>query len=202
LRLINQVHGVGVAIARAGVPAGERRPEADVIISADPEVAIGVRVADCAPVLIADRRLGVVAAVHAGWRGTVLGAAPKAVAALRQEFRSDPADLIAAIGPCLGSCCGEVGPDVVAAFRDAGHAPGDVDRWLRPGIGDRFVLDLPGANVDQLIAAGVPTEQVYACGICTKSHSNALHSFRADGPHAGRMAGVIRAAGGAPTIDH
>ena len=193
LRLIRQVHGVAVAVARAGDPPAAGRPEADVIVSNDPDVAIGVRVADCAPVLIADRRLGVVAAAHAGWRGTVLGAAPKAVAALQEQFGSDPHDLIAAIGPCLGPCCGEVGPEVVDAFRSAGHSPDDVARWLEPGKGDRFVLDLTGANVDQLVAAGLRRDQVYQAGICTKSHSDVLHSYRADGPNAGRMAGVIRA---------
>jgi hypothetical protein len=193
LRLIRQVHGVNVAVVRAGIGPEEGRPQADVIVSNDADAAIGVRVADCAPVLIADTRLGVVAAAHAGWRGTVLGAAPKAVATLREQFGSDPRDLIAAIGPCLGRCCGEVGPEVVEAFRSAGHSTGDVERWLQPGRGDRFVLDLTGANVDQLVAAGIPRAQVYDAGICTKTHSDVLHSYRADGPRAGRMAGVIRA---------
>lgn len=193
VRLIRQVHGVNVAVARAGAGPAWDRPEADVIVSNDPEVAIGVRVADCAPILIADIRLGVVAAAHAGWRGTVRGAAPRAVAALREHFGSNPRDLLAAIGPCLGRCCGEVGPEVVDAFRRAGHPADDVTRWLRPGLGDRFLLDLDGANADQLAAAGLPTEHIYDAGICTKSHSRVFHSYRADGAKAGRMAAVIRA---------
>lgn len=191
LRLIRQVHGVGVALVRAGADAPLARPEADIVISDDPDTAIGVRVADCAPVLLADTRLGSVAAAHAGWRGTVQGAAARTVAALRDHFGSRPADLIAAIGPCLGPCCGEVGPEVVEAFRHAGHPPGSIARWFQPGRGDRSHLDLGLANRDQLAAAGVPPDRIFDAGLCTKSHAAVFHSYRAEGAAAGRMVGVI-----------
>jgi copper oxidase (laccase) domain-containing protein len=103
-----------------------------------------------------------------------------------------PADLIAAIGACLGVCCGEVGPDVVEAFGSAGHARADIARWFNPGRGDRFYLDLAAANADQLVAAGVPREHTHVSGLCTKSYSQLFHSYRAHGRDAGRMAGVIR----------
>jgi YfiH family protein len=192
LRLIRQVHGTDVAVARAGVEVPVNRPEADVIVTNDPSIAIAVRVADCAPILLADTRLGVVAAAHAGWRGAARGAAAKAVLALGEQFGSQPADLIAAIGPCLGPCCGEVGPEVADAFRDAGHAADDVKRWFAPGAGDRSLLDLGGANVDQLVRAGVPRARIYDSAICTKSHAQVFHSYRAAGAAAGRMAAAIR----------
>ena len=190
--MMRQVHGVGVAVVRPGSGSGWELPEADVIVSDDPDAALVVRVADCAPVLIADTRLGVVAAAHAGWRGAAQGAASAAVKALGQNFRSRPNDLIAAIGPCLGGCCGEVGPEVVDAFAQAGHPPEKMAEWFRPGQGDRFYLDLARANADQLVAAGVPPEQTHVSGLCTRSHPQLFHSYRAHGARAGRMAGVIR----------
>jgi YfiH family protein len=190
--LLRQVHGAGIAIARRGEYVAAPRPEADIALTDDPTIALGVRVADCSPILIGDRRRGAVAAVHAGWRGTVQGAAMAAVRAMQEQWQSQPADLVAAIGPCLGPCCGEVGPDVVDAFRHAGHAPEMIARWLTPGQADRFQLDLPGANRDQLAAAGVPASQIHMAGLCTKSFPEVFHSYRVKKEGAGRMVGIIR----------
>lgn len=193
--LIRQVHRADVAVARRGRVGPWTRPEADVIVSDDDRSAIGVRVADCAPILIADRRRGVVGAAHAGWRGTVQRAAAAAVAALRNEFGSEPADLVAAIGPCLGPCCGEVGPEVVQSFRDAGHGDAAIARWFSTGPSGRPYLDLWQANRDQLEAAGLAPDRIHVAGLCTRTHSAWLHSYRADGEQAGRMVGAIKAAG-------
>jgi YfiH family protein len=192
LRLIRQVHGVGVAIARAGTGLPRERPEADAIITDDASVAIAVRVADCAPVLLAHRGRRVVGAVHAGWRGTLKSAAAVAVRAMTDTFGLYPGDLIAAIGPCLGPCCGEVGPEVVQAFRQAGHAEADLDRWFTSGRSGRPHLDLWAANRDQLHSAGVPSSQINVAELCTRTHASLLHSYRAQGPKVGRMVAVIR----------
>ncbi len=167
-------------------------PEADIIISNDPDIAIVVRVADCTPILLADRRLGVVGAVHAGWRGTSRRAAAIAVAAMQRELGSAPADLIAAIGPCLGVCCGEVGEDVVEAFREAGSDDREIARWFSMGPGGRRHVNLVRANRDQLERAGLEPANIYAADLCTRSHPEVFHSYRAAGPGAGRMAAVIR----------
>lgn len=193
LLLVRQVHRDQVAVARRDTAHTWERPEADLIVSDDPESAIGVRVADCAPILMADTRRGAVGAVHAGWRGTVLSAARAGLDSLRLEFGTDPGDVVAAIGPCLGVCCGEVGEEVVAAFRDAGHGDADIARWFMPGPAGRPHLDLPGANRDQLVAAGVRPEHVHVSGLCTRTHAPLLHSYRADRDRAGRMLGAIRA---------
>jgi hypothetical protein len=193
VRLIRQVHGAGVAVARRNGSRGWSLPEADIVLSDDPAVAIGVRVADCAPVLLADRTRFVVAAAHAGWRGTLQGVAETAVRQLTEEFGSRPEDLIAAIGPCLGPCCGEVGPEVVDSFRRAGHDSELIDRWFATGSTGRPHLDLWQANRDQLRRCGVPDEQIHVAELCTKSHAGLMHSYRAAGGRAGRMVGVIRA---------
>lgn len=192
VRLIRQVHRADVAVVRRGSLAPWTLPEADVIVSDDPHSAIGVRVADCAPILLADRRLGVAAAAHAGWRSTVQRAAPAAVEALAREFGSAPGDLVAAIGPCLGACCGEVGEEVVQAFLDAGHSRAEVARWFTTGPTPKPYLDLARANADQLGAAGVPPASIHVAGLCTKTHADVLHSYRAAGTAAGRMVGLIK----------
>ena len=192
LRLIHQVHGTDVAVARVCNEAAPR-PQADIVISDDPQVAIAVRVADCAPILLADRRLGVVGAAHAGWRGTARGAAARAVDSMTRTFGSHARDLIAAIGPCLGPCCGEVGPEVVDEFRAEGHEGHDVTRWFTTGGSGRPYLRLWGANRDQLKKAGIPEAQIHVAAICTKTHFSTFHSYRAQGRQAGRMAGIIRA---------
>jgi YfiH family protein len=161
-----------------------------------------VRAADCVPILIADQRTGVVAAVHAGWRGTAARAAVAALEALAREFGSRPADLVAAIGPHIGSCCYNVGPDLVDAFAAAGHPRHLTDRWFLappPPRGSRerppLRLDVGGANRDQLVLAGVPEDRIYDSGLCTAMHLDVLTSYRAERDQSGRLAGIIRRAG-------
>jgi len=193
LLLIRQVHRAGVAVARRGRTGPWARPEADVIVSDDELSAIGVRVADCAPVLLADRRTGAVGAAHAGWRGTVQDAAGAAVRAMTCELASDPGDLVAAIGPCLGPCCGEVGDEVPQAFAEAGHDTERLGRWFSRGPSGRLHLDLWTANADQLIVAGLDPAHVHVARLCTKTHADLFHSFRAARERAGRMVAAIAA---------
>lgn len=195
LLLVRQVHRTDVSVARRGEGSLRERPEADLLLTDDPARAIAVRVADCAPILLADRRTGVVAAIHAGWRGTVAGAAGAGVDALARAFGSRPADLLAAIGPCLGPCCGEVGEEVRDAFRAAGHADAALARWLSPGAAGRPYLDLWTANADQLAQSGIPADRIHVARLCTRTHADVLHSHRAARGRAGRMAAVIRARG-------
>jgi len=192
LLLVKQVHGVAVAIARAGTTAAWQKPEADAIVTDDPTVAIGVRTADCAPVLLYDGSRNVAAAAHAGWRGTAAGVARATIDALRREFGCRPEDLTAAVGPCLGACCGEVGPDVLAAFRDGGADAGEMEAWFTPGRGDRWMLDLERANRDQLARAGLRQKAIFTSGLCTKTHRDRFHSYRGDGAAAGRLLAAIR----------
>ncbi len=192
LLLIAQVHGRTVAVARRGETDAWQRPEADAIITDDPSVAIGVRVADCAPVLLFDPVRNVAGAAHAGWRGAAAAVALFTVQAMEVAFGSRAQDLIAAIGPCLGRCCGEVGPEVRDAFRAQGTSEALLDRWFSPGSGDRSFLDLERANREQLEAAGVDHARIFASGLCTKTCRDRLHSYRGDGARAGRLLGAIR----------
>ena len=193
LRLLHQVHGHRVVIAASAAGGAADRPEADAIITDDPAVALVVRVADCAPILLADQRLGVVAAVHAGWRSTMQRIVVDAIRAMEHAYGTNAGDLRAAIGPSLGACCGEMGVEVVDAFRREGHDEASLDRWFDTAAGRRPHFDLVRANRDQLEMSGVAPEAVFASGLCTRTYPDVFHSYRAAGQHAGRMAAVIRA---------
>ena len=192
LLLLTQVHGRTVVTARAAAAAEWSRPQADAAISDDPSSALVVRVADCAPILIGDRRSGAVAAVHAGWRSTMQRIVIDAVASMQKDLGSNPDDLVAAVGPSLGRCCGEMGEEVVEAFRAAGHPDAAIDRWFVRQPGRKAHFDLWQANRDQLRTAGVADEHIFTAGLCTKTYAGRFHSYRAAGQRAGRMAAVIR----------
>jgi YfiH family protein len=201
---LRQVHGAEVIVRRAKQAEAasprhqspgtqeedrDRWPAADIVISDDPSLVLAVQAADCVPLLLADRRSGAVAAVHAGWRGTAAGAAVVAVQALRTHFAAHPGDLVAAIGPSIGPCCYEVGPELRDAFLDAGHPRDEVERWFHPA----GRLDLWTANRDQLVRAGIPPQAVHVANLCTKDDEERLCSYRRDGANAGRIAAAIRA---------
>jgi hypothetical protein len=179
------------------------------VLSDDPSMAIAVQAADCVPLLIADARLGVVAAAHAGWRGLALGVPRTTVIELGRAFGSRPDDLVAAIGPSVGACCYEVGPEVRDAFARNGFSVEAIDGWFAssprqlagnppmPGLrtepkpGHAF-FDGWSCAVDQLRAAGLHASQVFTSRLCTASHAGVLCSYRREGAVAGRIAGVIR----------
>ena len=186
---VHQVHGASLVDA-AELGEGPR-PRADGLMTRDPSLLLTIRIADCVPLLLADTRLGAVAAVHAGWRGTAAGIAAVAVARLRDTYGSDPTDLVAAIGPSIGPCCYTVGEDVRDAFRTSGHGEDSIGRWFRTG--SRLRLDLWSANRDQLTAAGVAEDTVFVSGLCTTCHPRWFYSYRREGAAAGRLVGFIRA---------
>jgi YfiH family protein len=168
------------------------RPEADAVISDVADAVLAVQVADCVPMLMADDRLGVAGAVHAGWRGTCAGIAAAAVGALAREFGSRAGDLQVAVGPSIGACCYEVGGEVLDAFRSAGAGDRDLARWFTRTSTGSLRLDLWTANCDQLVAAGVPREHVHLSRLCTRTHAEVFDSYRAHGAGAGRMVAAIR----------
>ncbi len=145
--------------------------EGDALLENTPGSVVAVKTADCVPILLVDERRRAVAAVHAGWRGTVARIASEAVAAMHDRFGTEPADLHAAIGPAIGPCCYEVGPEVAAHFGGQG----------------RGHIDLPAANRAQLIEAGVTPGRIYASNLCTQCNAGDFHSFRRDKEAAGRL---------------
>jgi YfiH family protein len=190
---VRQLHGAGVAAASSDRPRPWSPPEADAIVSNDPSAAISVRVADCVPILLADDTGRRVAAIHAGWRGTAKRAVIAGIEAMQALYGVRPERLTAAVGPCIGPCCYEVSDDVLDGFRAAGHHPQILAAWFSPAEAGRLRLDLWRATRDQLEGAGLLPPNIHISELCTKTHADVLHSYRAEGKAAGRMVGVIRA---------
>jgi YfiH family protein len=169
---LRQMHSDIVVYAdRAGCLA-----EGDALLSDTTGLRVGVKTADCLPILLVDGRHRAVAAVHAGWRGAVSRIAHKTVDAMAARWNSRPEDLLAAIGPGIGLCCFEVGPEVAVQF-------GEPARRTR--------IDLQDAVRRQLLDAGLHPQRIYAAGLCTVCNAGEFHSFRRDREKAGRMISVI-----------
>ena len=207
-------------LTRACGPASRRadegsRPAGDALLTDQPGILPSVRAADCMPILIADTRRRAVAAVHAGWRGALQRIVEKAVGEMRRAFDSDPADLVAAIGPSIRACCYEVGPEVVDAFRGRFRASEDffqartADENARvpalrslqslstrpPGRGPEDAasvrLDLIAVARSQLQTAGLRASAIHVAPFCTACRTDLFYSFRKEGSRAGRMMAVI-----------
>jgi polyphenol oxidase len=188
LARMRQVHCTDVFVAEK--KGKQPWPEADIAVTDDPSTAVCVRTADCVPILLADRRTGAVAAIHAGWKGTSAGAAIVAVKALISRYGTNAADVIAAVGPSIGPCCYEVGADLAAHFSSHPEA----STWFTDDAKPH--LDLWRASRDQLARAGVPPRQIHVCALCTFDHPTLFHSYRRDGKTAGRLLSAIRSAPG------
>jgi len=145
-----QIHSaVALTVAE---PWGGARPEGDAVVTAAPRLVCGALAADCAPVLLADAEAGVVAAVHAGWKGALGGVIGAAVETMRASG-AEPARIVATVGPCIGPDNYEVGADFQARF--VAEASGS-ERFFRPGAApDKRMFDLPGFVLDRLARAGV-----------------------------------------------
>jgi polyphenol oxidase len=210
LLTLRQIHSDIVHVF-SKVPA--RAPQGDAALCRRPGLLLGIQTADCVPILLADTRRRVVAAVHAGWRGTLARVVGKAIGRMRLEFGTRPEDVIAALGPAIAPCCYEVGPEVAQAF--AGqfvHAgewfEGPFDRlatgeepnplpWLTmmpPGHEpppERVRLDLRAANRWQLVDAGVHPRNIAVSTLCTGCRGDLFFSYRKEGAGTGRMMSVI-----------
>jgi polyphenol oxidase len=175
LTTLKQVHSSTCVFAggRTGVLG-----EGDALLENTPGSAVAVKTADCIPVLLVDRCRRAVAAVHAGWRGTAAEIVREAVEHMRREFGSDAAALDAAIGPGIGPCCYEVGPEVAEHFPQSS---------LETGRDGRARVDLAGANRRQLVASGLDSARIYISGLCTMCLPGEFHSYRRDKQDAGRM---------------
>jgi YfiH family protein len=176
LATLQQAHGASIV----RVPPAQPQTAADGLWS-DEDGVLTVKIADCAPVWLADTASRRFALLHAGWRGVTAGIATGAVAALQKEG-SDPAQLVAAIGPHLQACCFEVGPEVAERF----------SRWpksVKPAAqlrternrSDSFALDLGVAIAAQLRDSGIREERLFAASACTRCNATLFHSYRRNG---------------------
>ena len=193
----HQVHGSRVAIVDRPGMTREELEGYDAFITALSGVAIGVRTADCVPVLLYDPARRVVAAIHAGWKGTVLHISHGAIAAMAQAFSCRPEDMKAVIGPAIGPDSFQVGEEVAEKFRDAGFPMDDI--WSFHGNGDGTPMsgghhiDLIKANRWLLEQTGISDGNILVTGIDTYT-TGAFFSARRESVHCGRIINAIRLA--------
>lgn len=179
-----QVHSADIFT----VTQANRQPvmgQADGLITVEPDIYLTLRFADCTPLLFFDPVRGAVGLTHAGWRGTVKNAAGATVTALVERLGCQPKNIIAVIGPAIGPCCYEVGPEVITAVKSA---LADPDRLLIRRSGGVY-FDMWAANRQQLAAGGV--EQIIQTNICTACHTDEFFSHRAEAGRTGRFAVMI-----------
>ena len=184
---VQQVHGDELVVVNGNNYLNMRPRQADGVVTASADIAIGVETADCVPVLVLDPMTPAVAAVHAGWRSTVKKIVQKAVFRMQHEFGSDPSRMIAAIGPAIGPECYEVDEPVIGPVRAAFPYWKDVVAGRGNG---RWSLDLVKLNSRELLDAGLKERNIHSLGLCTSCRRDLFYSFRAEG-RTGRMLSVI-----------
>lgn len=186
---VHQVHAGDVVFVRKTMDFSSGA-KADAIISDDAERVISVRIADCGPILLATDDGAIVAAVHAGWRGVVSQVLPNTIREIR---RMSGAKLIAAVGPCIGGCAFEVGPEVVEQFRQLFGADAPVE--MKKDVEGKGLLDLRRAIELQLLGCGVGEDRIDLTDRCTHRDADEFFSHRREKGITGRMAALICARG-------
>lgn len=195
LVLTEQVHSTN--ILRVGkkdcgqVFAADRNiKETDGLVTDEPGVMLMTFFADCVPLLFYDTKKNAVGNAHSGWRGTVQRMGQKMVERMREEFRSDPADIVAVVGPSICQSCYEVSKEVIKEFQKAFDGRYWDELYYRKSNG-HYQLDLWEANRILLIEAGLREEHVCVCGLCTNCHPDLLFSHRFTKGKRGNLAAVI-----------
>jgi len=171
----------------------EAPPIGDALLTRAREVVLGVHTADCAPIFLLDVRTRARAAIHAGWRGTLGRIVECAFRLMVEHFGTRAEDCFAAIGPTIGPCCYEVGPDVVEPFRR--EFPYADALFASPTTVGRARLDLVEANVRQLLACSIPRAQIFTCALCTACHPQLFFSHRRDSRTQGRVGRMLSVIG-------
>ena len=178
---LRQVHSATVQLADG---LHDREAEGDALVTDQVGLSIGVRTADCVPILLLDPDSRAVGVVHAGWRGAAAQILRETVLMLTERFGTHPAQLQAAIGPCIRPCCYEVNEEVAVRFLP----------WLphlKPDRPGKYHLDLAQANAAQLLEAGLTSGHIFDSGLCTSCNPAHYHSYRRESSDPGRMLSVI-----------
>jgi YfiH family protein len=193
--LCQQVHGNSVKVVSrvTAVSEGIKKPlfagRGDAMVTEEPGLCLMILIADCVPVLFSDSTRGVVAIAHAGWRGTVRGAARRTVQVLLDHFGCSENNIKVGIGPSIGPCCYEVGPEVIEAVKSELERADDLIIAEAPG--GKGLLDLWEANKRQLLEQGIPERNIETARLCTRCNSHLFFSYRYHGIKSGRIAAGI-----------
>jgi YfiH family protein len=182
---LNQVHS-DVVYFIDEVPS--KKPPGDALATSLPGLLLVIKSADCLPVLLADVGRRVIAAVHCGWKGTLRRILGKAVAGMREHYGSDPEEILAAFGPCIGGGCYEVGEEVRRSYLEEKFP----DSLFRPVAGRRgkYFFGLAEASMLQLVSQGIKEGRIFTVGVCTHCDKR-YPSYRRDKDRTGRMLSFI-----------
>ena len=156
--------------------------DTDGLVTNIPNIPLVVFAADCIPVLLYDEKKRVAAAVHAGWRGSVAGIVPECISIMKSYFGCNPSDICAAIGPSIGPCCFEFGPEAIECFGD---------KYITPLPDKKYKVNLWNYNCDLLTVAGILPENIDISGICTVCHCDKFYSYRTHKEQTGRQIASI-----------
>ena len=195
--VVNQVHGDAIFVIKPHGSYFSSRDELnyDAIVTTRANLAICIKTADCVPVFIVDKEKKVIAVVHTGWRGTALDICTRVIRLLQSQYRSEPHDILAAIGPAIGRCCYEVDQATAEAFR----GKNDSGFFLQPGRKkDKWMLNLVEANRRQILGTGVPESNIDVTGYCTTCNQDMFFSHRGSGGITGRQVNFMMIKGGPP----
>jgi len=190
LLTVKQVHSADLLVIDTPNPdfSHFHTLECDGIVTNQSQLMIGVTVSDCVPILLFDPLKGAIAALHAGWKGTATGISKKGIAAMKEFFGSRPGDILAAIGPAIGSCCYEVDAPVMEAFNKGSS---DWELHAVPRKEGKWGLDLAGANKRQLLESGITEANIQMADICVSCNPDLFFSYRRDCGDTGRQMGFI-----------
>jgi len=185
--VLNQVHSDKIFVIKKYGKYFTSRDELDydAIVCNRANLAICIKTADCVPVFFVDKIKKIIAVAHAGWRGTAQGISSKIVHFLLSKYNCRPQDILTAIGPAIGRCCYQVDSPVAAEMKNHSNC----DSFLFPcaNAKNKWMLDLPEANRQQIIAAGIPEENIETAGLCTRCRQDLFFSHRATGMFTGRQ---------------
>jgi YfiH family protein len=194
LATCKQVHSSIVRLVKTDDDVRDRSTECDALTAREPGLFLGIKTADCVPILVADRRTGAVAGIHAGWRGASTRIVERAFAAMMAAWTSRRSDCFAAIGPAVCSGCYEVGAEVLDRFRSEFPY---ASRLISNPHGDKAHLDLKTACVVQLELCGFKPDQIFVSDACTICENDRYPSYRKEGARAGRILSIVGLAPGA-----
>lgn len=190
----HQIHEDRIAIITKAGTTREELEGFDAMITNIPGIAIGARTADCVPVLLYDPYRRAIAAIHSGWKGTVKKISLKTIKLMEQQFGTDPADLMAVIGPCIGPESFQVGEEVAEQFKQAGfpleRILSDEGARVSGTMKGGLHIDLWLANRMILEEAGIKPENISVSGIDTFTHPE-FYSARREGTKCGRIINSI-----------
>ena len=191
---MDQIHRDRIWIIDKPLPPS-RTPlncRSDALLTDQREIAIGVLTADCVPILLVDPKHMVIGIIHAGWRGTLLGIARKALQEMSRHFATHPEDLLVAIGPSIDECCYEVDEAVMVPFRSSGLNWQGFSKYKGNG---KWYLNLAWANIEQMRDLGMREEKCCWVRVCTRCNNDILFSYRAEGPGVGEQISFIQLRG-------